>query len=488
VRTMAGNIADQVNWWEQQRLEQLIRSAYAFEARGGRLRDFEETVEHDKIALPTEAQVKVLTIHGSKGLEYDAVFLPELDSDLTKSTSMLVTRRPQPCAAPDGVLRYMNSALQALLPPSWQLAFDTQKSNSLFEMLCVLYVAMTRARCALYLITHPSGKNHRQDSSSLLHSTLLDKTSAAKAASPETELFSLGAPQWHQAFNETALLGDSTNSALESDLSGQPTQPETLRIQLPSEPSLAPTRSMRVISDHKRSGTLSESVSMASAFSISQAVNNAHGNLIRRFFEQGQWLDDFAGLSRADLQAIAYQVLTPEQLRHLNLDDAIEEFQSLLKLSSVRAALSPSRYQGAIWGEIPERVEVENFRIVNVVLRNQLTELAVDRLVVMFSQGKPFAAEIIDIKADLIDPSMTLLWLDDRLDFYRPQLELCAQAIADQLQIPRQRVASYLLMLATDDLARVESKNERPDLHMHAATRHQNSLDQPTSNASAIIR
>jgi hypothetical protein len=51
---------------------------------------------------------------------------------------------------------------------------------------------------------------------------------------------------------------------------------------------------------------------------------------------------------------------------------------------------------------------------------------------------------------------MTLLWLDDRVDFYRPQMELYAQVVAQQLQIPRTQVATYLLMLSTDDLVRVD--------------------------------
>jgi hypothetical protein len=107
-------------------------------------------------------------------------------------------------------------------------------------------------------------------------------------------------------------------------------------------------------------------------------------------------------------------------------------------------------------GQVAQRVEVDSLRPINALVDGTLIEGSIDRLAVLYQGGKPFAAEIFGLKVDAFDPKMTLLWLDDRVDFYRPQMELYAQVVAQQLQIPRTQVATYLLMLSTDDLVRVD--------------------------------
>ena len=173
IAQVADHLADHLSWWDQHRLEQLIRAAHEFQpSYQGRLRDFEEAILRGRVALPTEAQVKVMTIHKSKGLEFDAVFLPDLDVDLSSSNNLFVLRGSDPCQAPDGVLRYMNARLQTLLPDDWQRAFKQEKERGINESLCLLYVAMTRARQALYMTARPTSGNPLQSLGSLLQSTL----------------------------------------------------------------------------------------------------------------------------------------------------------------------------------------------------------------------------------------------------------------------------------------------------------------------------
>lgn len=446
VQWLANQLANEVSWWDQQRLDQLIRSAYAFEATGGRLRDFEETVERDRVALPTEAQVKVLTIHGSKGLEYDAVFLPELDSDLTKSSTLLVARRKDPCDPPDGVLRYMNAALQSMLPAAWQKAFENNKASSLFESLCVLYVAMTRARCALYMITQPSGRNSRQDYSSLLHSTLAEGDAKKLISEPMSEILSLGDSSWFQRLTQFS----TARSPVEADLQAE----QMLTIGLDRDPARAPIRGMRVTAPSQIAEPDSV-VSLGEIFSISHQINAAYGKLIHALFEQVIWLEDFT-LDAQRLRQIAVARLSPEELRHLSLNDVLEDFKSLVQSSSVRAALSRSRYQRSAAVASPDRIEVDTERALSAMIDQQMVEGVVDRLAVLYKDGQPFAAEIFDFKVDAFDPDMTLLWLEDRAEHHRPQMEMYARVVAQQLQIARQQVSTYLIMLSSDDLVQLD--------------------------------
>ncbi len=101
IEMVADWLANDLSWWDQHRLKQLVRSAFEFQASGAtRLAEFERSVMDQRIALPTEAQVKVMTIHKSKGLEFDAVFLPDLAIEFAPSPPMLVLRGDDPTVPP----------------------------------------------------------------------------------------------------------------------------------------------------------------------------------------------------------------------------------------------------------------------------------------------------------------------------------------------------------------------------------------------------
>ncbi len=77
------------------RLSQLIELAERYEAGTAqplRPSRFVEFVAATHVEEPTPAEVRVMTIHASKGLEFDAVVLPELDAQLNDRTEVLVSR------------------------------------------------------------------------------------------------------------------------------------------------------------------------------------------------------------------------------------------------------------------------------------------------------------------------------------------------------------------------------------------------------------
>ncbi len=93
--------------------------------------------------------IHVMTIHKAKGLDFDIVFLPDLDSGGGGRDEILIRRDEQGGAL--GCLAY---------PPKWLPAWErelgdfcaAQKAGQDLESLCVLYVALTRAREATFVI------------------------------------------------------------------------------------------------------------------------------------------------------------------------------------------------------------------------------------------------------------------------------------------------------------------------------------------------
>jgi ATP-dependent helicase/nuclease subunit A len=133
------------------RLVQLMELADNF--RGDDTAQFMDTVARHDAPQSVPAQVQVMTVHKSKGLEFDAVVLPELHGLLEKSENFLLSRDPQTqhirkiCVWPNQFLRDSQPVLEEM----YQEHFTTRMN----EAFCTLYVAMTRAKHALYMIVPP---------------------------------------------------------------------------------------------------------------------------------------------------------------------------------------------------------------------------------------------------------------------------------------------------------------------------------------------
>ncbi|MCB0332174.1 MAG: UvrD-helicase domain-containing protein, partial [Bdellovibrionales bacterium] len=83
IHKWAHGLAPEVSSREARRLYQLVELAHAFDAPlSHRTRAFVDYIEHTKVDDPEQVAVRVMTVHQSKGLEFDAVILPELDKSL----------------------------------------------------------------------------------------------------------------------------------------------------------------------------------------------------------------------------------------------------------------------------------------------------------------------------------------------------------------------------------------------------------------------
>ena len=113
--------------------------------------------DRDLRQLPSAAQgidaVRLMTIHGAKGLEFSIVHVPGLNADT-------IPRTPPapPCPPPDGMIEGAEGA-----------ALEVYRTGQAEEQECLFYVAMSRARDRLFLYAPTQKSNgHRRPLSGFL--------------------------------------------------------------------------------------------------------------------------------------------------------------------------------------------------------------------------------------------------------------------------------------------------------------------------------
>ena len=106
-------------------------------------------------AKRAEGSIVVETIHRSKGLEYDAVFLLDSQSRSQNRTSEVKVFRDA-VGQPEWLIKPFKKELFTADPQLAQLHTQIEEQDN-FATLCSLYVAMTRAKHGLYIIVSPKG-------------------------------------------------------------------------------------------------------------------------------------------------------------------------------------------------------------------------------------------------------------------------------------------------------------------------------------------
>ncbi|MBR4436023.1 MAG: helicase-exonuclease AddAB subunit AddA [Clostridia bacterium] len=153
----------------QANIDMLTDKAHSFEAAGGRtLYGFLSTLDSirklDKLGAANQSEsnaVRVLSVHKSKGLEYPVVFVCSLNSKINKkdpSNTVLIDRDLGIGLKVSNGL-YLLSSGEAPLSPKHERgvirrAMDARAMKKLMaEEMRILYVAMTRARERMYLVS-----------------------------------------------------------------------------------------------------------------------------------------------------------------------------------------------------------------------------------------------------------------------------------------------------------------------------------------------
>ncbi|WP_020494399.1 exodeoxyribonuclease V subunit beta [Verrucomicrobium sp. 3C] len=187
VAEILGRLRTALDDFGKERAVLLQEMACRFDQTGSRdVERFLRYLRDQPVRLPEmTGAVQVMTVHKAKGLGFDAVVVAELEQPVRIRSRLLEVDLPQ------GASRLLLAPAKTIVTKIPELAKAREKAQKeeLFERLCVLYVALTRARRELYVVAEaPPGKRKEPRSGSRsaapTHRDLLRRTLVAGESRP----------------------------------------------------------------------------------------------------------------------------------------------------------------------------------------------------------------------------------------------------------------------------------------------------------------
>lgn len=416
---------------EERRLIQLAGLADEFDTLFPSLRpsEFVAYVEQQRREEPTNARIRVMNVHQSKGLEFDIVVLPQLDGNLL-TPPRYVTRSAAPGEAPDLVALYRNETHFQTLGGSLLEAREQTLNRILQEQLCLLYVAMTRAIRSLHMIISPKVSAKLPKSfAGLLRAGLAPDARLA----PSSVLFEHGDPNWYRQ----PRLSPQSKAAPPLRSAAQP-----LRL------AFQPPRGVRRWHRATPSGQKGKrTVSLDRVLADQSRQARERGTQFHRWLQEIVWSDDASFEAVMDrLEAATGPAL-----------DLFPQFRRALQQPAVRQVLSRRMYTSGdhlpFEREVARRLlsapmELSLKREFPFVRRNedgQLIAGSIDRLVILLHGERPVAADILDFKTD--DVSSGTPALQARIEAYRGQMQAYRGAMAEMFSLSPEAISTRLVFL-----------------------------------------
>jgi ATP-dependent helicase/nuclease subunit A len=382
-------------------------------------REFDESGEHDidrflahlrqyavRSGDGAQGVIPILTVHKAKGLDWDMVILPCLQR------ATLLTRNDRDATV--DVFRSEAGEVEWVfdLPKEDYLSVDPRlqqfdqdrREDGAYEALCLLYVAMTRAKRGLYLVTTPSG-----DSESLNYYKLLDKALGLKTPASATiggEKFQVawqrGDPAWFQT------------ASVQEELASEPEFSP-----LPGTEQLAGNRLQRT----RPSQTGHVVVRGSYLFKADQRRGHQLGSEVHRLFEQIDWLSGDVGRDRERVRTVGGDVSA----------DAVQEVLQCVASPALRPLFAKPTEAVLLWRE-------KGFELYQ---DGCLTSGQIDRVVVRLdNRGQPVSAEIVDFKTDAVSSPEEV---DRATVSHSAQLQAYRNALASTLGLPAGSVTAQLV-------------------------------------------
>ncbi len=407
VSEMGNILIDSCDLQEKERLERLLELACQFEQQQEiRLDPFIELVRQTKLESPAAAKIRVMTIHGAKGLEFDVVVLPELWAKLEGQAvqKKIVTHRPSSQEPIDIVLRYINKEERKLLSDKLSDCFDRTKQFEIEETFSLLYVALTRAVRQILMIIPPESAG--KTIGNLLKSAL--DLSASNEEESETEsvpkpttgpkiLYELGDPQWWRPDQKCQTVSpvpeEKTDFRSSSFFSTS-----AISFQFRGKDKMDQYFRTRQVDIH--------SPSFISRRQWQNTDFFERGNALHLCFEKITWLDQDGIPDRTLLQKLLKSFIFEQE----NIDKYLDSFAQICRQSKIQQLLSLSEYrkEGATAVHLRSEIASPSWQVYRerpfTYMRTSEIRIrgTIDRLVLLYDGPNVVGADIIDYKTNIV--------------------------------------------------------------------------------------
>ncbi len=429
------------------RLCQLVEKGFwVSTADHPRTRDFVTWIVTARVPDPSSSQIRVMTIHKSKGLEFDVVVLPFMDFN-TSQTPFYIVGRDTPTSPIQLVCRYMDVVKREWLPKEFQDAFKRTTESSVHEKLAMMYVALTRARQAIHMIV-PAGTHSGLTSAAGLIMAALD-------IRKRTEDDGTVATVWsHEDSSQNLDSNDPASVSRRFAVKPPRTSTRSTRTgEVPAEIGFA-MRDDGGRNQPWESPSSRESSDRVHVGRLLQLEDNRDartaGLLMHACLEQVEWLEDF----QFDPKALRTRLATVEGADARGIEKAISDFRIALKQPGLRAVLGRDQYRADLfnsWDGILASTE----RRFAVRIDGRIVAGSIDRLVLLKRDGKIAGADVIDFKSDAIPPRDRGA-IRKRTEVYRPQIIAYRDSVATMLGLPRERVTARIMFVAIDCAVQID--------------------------------
>ncbi len=246
----------------------LVSAAERFDEGGSRdIPEFLEFMEGYTVReVDTLGVVRVMTVHKAKGLGFDLVILPDLEGvKLASRRGGLAVQRADDRSV-EWVLDLPNKIF-AEHEPVLAAHAAVAESEAAYENLCLLYVAMTRAKRAMILVTEPTKKSSEsQNFTRLLHDALGEKWNSGEA-------------RWFQSIDFKQPKSSAKNHSSPS-----------ASIEWTRRVARRPARTPSALKQSRVSGSL--------LFALKRNEGADFGTAVHELFAEVEWLDGAAAMER----------------------------------------------------------------------------------------------------------------------------------------------------------------------------------------------
>ncbi len=406
-----------LNPYGQKRLADLLDAAEDFEASGSVecsefVRFIDEYMIHETAGSNA---VRVMTVHQSKGLGFDAVILPQLMQWGSGKSGIMLGRNSE--NLPVWTLRMPRKAVAAQDEVLRTQLEDTANA-AFFEDLCGLYVGMTRAKQALYMVTSYPGKSSKAfTAAAFLKERLLGCTNPESGPDGEIAGEQCGILYEHgdRGWFEMRRIADEQRTA-------EPTA--TLPHDFCRKQS-STRRAERI----EPSGEEEIVVDAAGLFNPESADIREFGIAIHELFQKVEWIGE------TDVTAIIDEWQKTTSVTGRVKEDVCKQFKLCMEAEEIRGCLSRPGDNVELWRE----KGFETF------VNGRLMAGTFDRVIIFKDEhGRAVKARIIDYKSSLVD-SNDLSAMKSRSGRYAPQMKAYRDALSRILRLESESIELLLL-------------------------------------------